>query len=147
MDPSRAAAVAIDTGELSLADGLLALVRPALDRLEQGGVLAIVSRAPSLRQDLPAWCRSERHEYLGAETIATGHDRHLIARGSFSVPHGAREPSIHDPSLGVLTTGVLLARVPMPERADCSSGFAPRGARVEPGGPSYPFELVERDRV
>ncbi|MFI5288411.1 MAG: ferritin-like domain-containing protein [Polyangia bacterium] len=37
--------------------------------------------------------------------------------------------------------------MPMPERADPASGFAPRGAAVEPGGPSYPFSLVERDRV
>jgi hypothetical protein len=35
----------------------------------------------------------------------------------------------------------------MPARADPASGFAPRGARPEPGGPTYPFTLVERDHV
>jgi hypothetical protein len=35
----------------------------------------------------------------------------------------------------------------MPDTANAATGFAPRGARVEPGGPSYPFTLVERDRV
>jgi hypothetical protein len=35
----------------------------------------------------------------------------------------------------------------MPERADSRSGFAPRGSVVEAGGPAYPFDLVERDRV
>src|SRR5206468_2898910 len=40
-----------------------------------------------------------------------------------------------------------LRAVPFPERTDPSSGFAPRGARVEPGGPTYPFTLLERDRV
>ena len=37
------AALAIDAGELPLGGGLLALVRPALDLLEPGGVLAINS--------------------------------------------------------------------------------------------------------
>jgi len=35
----------------------------------------------------------------------------------------------------------------MQPRADPISGFAPRGAHIEPGGPSYPFTLNERDRV
>jgi hypothetical protein len=41
----------------------------------------------------------------------------------------------------------VLSAVPMPARADPSSGFAPRGARVEPGGPRYPFDLLERDHL
>jgi hypothetical protein len=41
----------------------------------------------------------------------------------------------------------MLEAVPMPERADSSTGFAPRGAQVEPGGPSYPVRLLERDHT
>ena len=41
----------------------------------------------------------------------------------------------------------MMDAVPMPLNASVASGFAPRGARIEPGGPAYPFTLIERDRV
>jgi hypothetical protein len=44
------AAIAVDTGDLSLAGGLLAIVRPALDRLAAGGVLAILSTSRQARE-------------------------------------------------------------------------------------------------
>lgn len=122
--------VAVDGGDLPLGGGLLALVRPALSLLRTGGQLAVLSSAPSVAQDLPAWCRLEHHEYLGAETGADGRTTHRIARGSLAIP---RAP---------LDGGLSL-----PERADPATGFAPRGAAVEPGGPLYPFTLVERDHV
>jgi hypothetical protein len=141
-------AVAIDGGDLPLGGGLLALVRPALDLLEPGGMLAVVSSARSVAEDMPAWCRLERHEYAGSEEIANGRVRHLVARGKHSVPHGEREQNVELPRRGGrLLAADLLAAVPMPERADPSTGFAPRGAQVEPGGPQYPFTLLERDRV
>jgi len=55
---SSTAAVAVDGGDLPLGGGLLALVRPALELLEPGGVLAILSRARPVAEDLPAWCTS-----------------------------------------------------------------------------------------
>jgi TusA-related sulfurtransferase len=127
------AAASVWGGELPLGGGLLALVRPALDLLEPGGVLAVLSTAASVREDVAAWCRVERHEYLGCERAPDGTDRHLIARGRLGVPRGESE--------------VAGRPAAMPERADPASGFAPRGARVEPGGPVYPFTLNERDRV
>jgi TusA-related sulfurtransferase len=120
------AVVAIDGGDLPLGGGLLALLRPALDRAGPGGVVALLSSARSVREDLERWCRVERHEYLGCED-QEGHTRHLIARGTLAVPRpGSAAP---------------------PERADPATGFAPHDARVEPGGPTFPFALVERDRV
>ena len=127
MSAARLAAAAVDAGDLALGGGLLALVRPALDALEPGGVLAVLSSARGVGDDLPAWCRLEHHVYLGHETTADGRERHLLERGPLSVPW-------------VTDDG-------MPARADSTTGFAPRGARVEPGGPVYPFTLVERDRV
>jgi hypothetical protein len=119
--------VALDGGDLPLGGGLLALLRPALSLLRPGGQLALISSAPSVAQDLPAWCRVEHHAYLGAEAMADGRTTHRIERGSLGVPRaGDAAP---------------------PERADPSTGFAPRGAAVEPGGPVYPFTLVERDHV
>jgi TusA-related sulfurtransferase len=146
-DAQRSAALAIDGGELELGGGLLALVRPALDLLEPGGVLAVISSSRSAREDLPAWCRSERHDYLGCSSVGE-REQHLIRRGDLAIPSGAREQPAHlARESRVITSADLLRAVPMPERADVTTGFAPRGARVEPGGPAYPFTLLERDRV
>lgn len=139
------AAIAVDGGELPLGGGLLALVRPALNALETRGVLAVLSRSHSLREELPSWCRAERHEYLGVESIGDSVDRHLIARGRFSVPH--QPTNLSRPSNGNLNVADGFDVSSLPSVSDPISGFAPRGARVEPGGPSYPFTLNERDRV
>src|SRR5262249_53729873 len=142
------AVIAVDCGALPVGGGLLALLRPALHELEAGGLLAVLSSAPSVREDLPSWCRAERHEYLGVETIANGVDRHLIARGEFSVPSSANKDNGQlRPRDGKLTASDVLAIASLPEIADPYSGFAPRGARVEPGGPGYPFTLNEREHV
>lgn len=142
-----AVAVAIEGGDLSLGNGLLALVRPALLALAPGGVLALHSSSRQAREDLPAWCRLERHDYLGREPLGAGRERHLIARGNFSVPRAGEPASPLSPRQGRLSTADVLAAAPMPARAEVYSGFAPRGARVEPGGPAYPFTLLERDRI
>jgi TusA-related sulfurtransferase len=126
---------------------MLALLRPALDAVEPGGVVALLSDSHSVREDLASWCRVERHEYVGCERVGE-RERHLVRRGSFGVPVGAREEGVtlarRD---GRITSAEMLARVPFPASADSASGFAPRGARVEPGGPRYPFTLLDRDHV
>ena len=58
------AALAIDGGDLPLGGGLLALIRPGLDLLEPGGVLAVNSLNRALRDDLPRWCQLQHHDYL-----------------------------------------------------------------------------------
>jgi TusA-related sulfurtransferase len=142
------AVIAVDGGELPLGGGLLALVRPALDQLEPGGVLTVLSKSHGVREDLPSWCRAQRHEYLGAEEISDGLHRHLISRGRFSVPvRPADDNGVLEWHDGKLTAADVLKVAPLPSHADPVSGFAPRGAQIEPGGPSYPFTLNERDRV
>jgi hypothetical protein len=141
-------AVAVDGGNLPLGGGLLALLRPALELLPASGVLAVLSSDPRLRQDLPSWCRAQRHSYRGVETLPDGRDCHRVERGVFSVPRGAVEHDLNvRPTDGRFLSAAVLNAVPMPERADATSGFAPRGARVEPGGPAYPFSIVDRDRA
>ena len=145
---AEVAVMALDCGDLPLGGGLLALVRPALNELERGGILAVLSRAASVREDLPSWCRAERHEYLGLEPIARGIDRHLIARGEFSVPkQTAQDEGKLKPHDGKLTAASVLDISPLPPSADPATGFAPRGSRVEPGGPAYPFTLNQREHV
>ena len=142
------AALAIDGGDLALGAGLLALIRPSLDLLEPGGVLAVNSVNQALRDDLPRWCQLQHHEYRERQAADQGYDRHLIARGSLSIPTGTRESGVTLPqSQGRISAEDLLNTIPMPEHADPATGFAPRGARVEPGGPRYPFSLVDREHV
>jgi hypothetical protein len=101
-----------------------------------------------LRDDLPRWCQLQHHDYLERQQTDQGYDRHLIARGELGKPIGARESDISLPQRdGHLSAEDMLKSIPMPEHADPSSGFAPRGARVEPGGPRYPFTLLDRDHV
>ena len=118
------AALAVDGGDLPLGGGLLALLRPALELVEAGGVVALLSSSTGVREDLPSWCRYERHVYLSCEPDGA-RDRHLIERGPFGVPRATSSE--------------------IPAGADVHTGFAPRGARVEPGGPAYPFTLVTRE--
>jgi hypothetical protein len=89
-------------------------------------VLALLSDAAGVGEDLPSWCRLEGHGYLGVDALPDGRRRHLLERGG-------RAPGRVDG--------------PLPALADPGTGFAPRGALVEPGGPPYPFTLVDRDRV
>ena len=142
------AALAIDGGDLPLGGGLLALIRPALELLEPGGVLAVNSVNQALRDDLPRWCQLQHHEHLERQLTDLGYDRHLVSRGTLSLPKGKRESGITLPQHeGRISAEDVLKSIPMPEQADPSSGFAPRGARVEPGGPRYPFTLLDRDHV
>lgn len=143
-----AAQVAIDGGDLPFGGGLLALLRPALGRVVPGGVVLLLSRQPSLRDDLPAWCRLEHHRYLERAVHLDGRDRHLLARGPLGPPPPPAGPGLPLPLRGGrLLSADLMAASALPERADVHSGFAPRGAQVEPGGPAYPFTLLERERV
>lgn len=147
------AAAAVHAGDLGFGEGLLALVRPALARIEPGGVLAVLSTDPAVAQDLSTWCRLQHHDYLGCEALPIEApknrvERHLIARGPLGIPRGKREAVLSLPLRdGAIRAADVLEAVPMPERADRSTGFAPRGAQVEPGGPDYPFALLERDAV
>jgi TusA-related sulfurtransferase len=142
----RAAVIALEGGSLAVGGGLLALLRPAIRRLGPGGMVALLSDARTVAEDLPSWCRIEGHEYLGATPVAGGRWRHLIARRTGGPELNAAGSSGFDRAAPPRTAD-LITRHPLPERADPHTGFAPRGARVEPGGPGYPFTLVERDRV
>ena len=152
MSSESTAAVAIDAGALPMGGGLLALVRPALQLLTPGGVLAVNSLRDGLQDDISVWCKIRQHEYLGHED-ATGAaesatTRHLTGRGPLPVPQDQREADVKlVPRGGRISAEDVLSAVPMPENADPTSGFAPRGAQVEPGGPRDPFDLLNRDHV
>jgi TusA-related sulfurtransferase len=133
------AAVAIDGGDLPFGGGLLALVRPALDLLEPGGVLAVLTRQGSVPDDLATWCKLEHHELIDTEQQHDGGRRVLLRKGSLGLPVGAIEDGLN--LVPRVSAADMLKAVPFPPQADPATGFAPRGARVEPGGPVYPFRI------
>ncbi|MCB9894132.1 MAG: sulfurtransferase TusA family protein [Planctomycetes bacterium] len=136
------AAVAVDGGNLPFGGGLLALVRPGLDLLAPGGVLAVLTRHRSAPDDLATWCRMEHHELVETEQQPDGGTRVLIRKGSLGLPRGEREDGLDlRPHDGRVEAADMLKAVPFPETANPDTGFAPRGARVEPGGPVYPFRV------
>lgn len=141
------AAMAIDGGDLPFGGGLLALVRPALNLLDPGGVLAVHSRAAGITDEFFTWCKLEHHELLQSAPQA-GFTRLLIRKGQLGAPRGTPEHGLdlrtHN---GRLDASTVLDAIPFPAAADPGSGFAPRGARVEPGGPVYPFALNDRDHT
>ena len=49
--------ISIDAENLSASDGLLVLITRALDKLQPGEVLEILSDNPTVEHDLPAWAR------------------------------------------------------------------------------------------
>lgn len=68
-----------DGGDMDCGSGLILLIRQSMSRVPVGGVLELRSREPTVRGDLPPWCRMVGHSYLG--TIeAEGCDRHFVRR-------------------------------------------------------------------
>lgn len=139
---SSNAAVAIDGGSLPFGGGLLALVRPALDLLQPGGVLAVLTRQRSAPEDLATWCKLEHHDFVESTEQADGAWRVLLRKGSLGEARGGIEDGLDlQVRKARLDASEMLKAVPFPERANPETGFAPRGARVEPGGPVYPFRI------
>lgn len=54
-----------DGGDLDCGSGLILLIRENMLKVQEGGVLEMRSREPSVGVDLPPWCRMVGHEYLG----------------------------------------------------------------------------------
>lgn len=117
--------------DLDLGSGLVLLLERVLDRLQEGEELEVESREPSVTHDLPAWCRFAGHVYAGRDERGAGVTVHRVRRGKVRrlLLRDAPDPSA------------------IPAHADPTTGFAPRGARVEAGAPAYPFSLLDRDKV
>lgn len=141
------ATLALDGGDLGLGEGLLAIVRPAITRLAPTTVITVVSDAISLRDDLPRWCRSEHHRYLERRETLDGRDIHVLERGPFGVPLGPPESGLQlaPPYPNRYKTADMATAVPPLPTPGPHIGFAPRGAQVEPGGPSVSFPLSQRE--
>lgn len=70
-----------DGGDLDCGSGLLLIIKKAMDPLLGGEVLEVRSRERTVADDLPAWCRMVKHEFLGSEP-GDNTTRYFIRKGS-----------------------------------------------------------------
>jgi TusA-related sulfurtransferase len=70
----------MDGGDLDCGSGLVLLIREEMLAVPEGGVLEMRSREPTVRDDLPPWCRMVGHEYLG-EAEGENCTRYFVKRG------------------------------------------------------------------
>lgn len=73
----------LDGGALDCGSGLVLLIREQMQAVPLGGVLEMRSVEPSVRGDLPAWCRMVGHEFLGELAGGDGGaTRYFVRRGA-----------------------------------------------------------------
>lgn len=123
--PERIPKAQADLEDLTLYEGAAVLLRHALAQLAQGELLEVRGDSSEMGDVLAAWCRKEGHRYLGA---GNGLNTHRISR---------------DPRLAPL----IIQSREIAEVADPRWGLAPRGARIEAGGPEFGFTLRQKREV
>jgi TusA-related sulfurtransferase len=142
----------VEGAHLGMATGLLMLLRDALEPLPAGSVIAVRTTDESAGHDLPAWCRVSAHRFLGTQENV-GARTHFLIKGGTDGPApgerpdwGVRVPLRSDNELH--TRDWMVGRVgAVPEDAPTTTGFAPRGAVVEPGAPEFDFSINRREAV
>src|SRR5262249_3651205 len=132
-------------------DGLLILITRALDKLQPGEILEILSDNPSVEHDLTAWTRLTANRWMGTVS-SNGRRAYRIEKGSALRVLTDREldwGQHADIKHGQFSTrDWLLGHVAeIRDRARPSDGFAPRGAVVENGSPAFPFDVLERNQA
>lgn len=70
-----------DGGDLDCGSGLALLIRENMLSVPPGQVLEMISREPTVADDLPPWCRLSGHEFLGSLPGESG-VRYFMRRGA-----------------------------------------------------------------
>lgn len=142
----------IEGGRLGLGTGLLMLLREQLEPLPVRAVVGLRSSDPALAHDLPAWCRIMGHEFLGQEA-GPQTTTYFVRKGNVKFVAATETPDwgIRLPLRGtgeLHTRDWMVGRIgQVPDHAETTTGFAPRGAVVEPGAPAFDFTINERSAV
>src|SRR5579864_3418572 len=123
--PERLPKARVDLEDLTIYGGAPVLLRRAFARLAAGELLEVLGDSSELAEGLAAWCRKEGHRYLGE---GRGPNTHRIERGAGLAP--------------LIASGRDIAEV-----ADPRWGLAPRGARIEAGGPEFAFTLRQKREI
>ena len=74
-------------GDLDCGSGLILLIRENMLRVPDQGILEMRSREPTVKNDLPPWCRMVGHAYLGF-LEGEGFTRYFIRRSLSSPDEG-----------------------------------------------------------
>lgn len=69
-----------DGGDLDCGSGLVLLIREHMLNVPESGILEMRSREPTVRDDLPPWCRMVGHDYLG-EAAGENCVRYFVRKG------------------------------------------------------------------
>jgi uncharacterized OsmC-like protein/TusA-related sulfurtransferase len=77
-----------DGGDLDCGSGLILLIRDAMSRVPEGGILEMRSREPTVAADLPPWCRMVGHAFLGARADGVT-TRFFVRKGAGDRDDGA----------------------------------------------------------
>ena len=115
----------IDLEDLSLHEGATVLLRRALAGLAAGQWCEVRGDSAELADHLAAWCRKQ-----GARC-----ETQPCEPGSFRIEAPGPAPLI------------LTSRTEIAETAEPDWGIAPRGARIERGGPEFGFTLRQKRDV
>jgi len=68
-------------GDLDCGSGLILLIRENMLLVPEQGILEMRSREPTVKNDLPPWCRMVGHDYLGF-LEGDGFTRYFIRPGT-----------------------------------------------------------------
>src|SRR6202166_2986387 len=115
----------LDLEDLTLHEGATVLLRRTLAQLRAGDWFEVCGDSPQLVEQLAAWCRKEGHHC----------EPKLGVAGVYRIQSAGLAPSI------------ATSRIQVSETADPTWGVAPRGARVESGGPDFGFTLRKKRDV
>ncbi|HXW61800.1 MAG TPA: hypothetical protein VEJ45_04315 [Candidatus Acidoferrales bacterium] len=115
----------VELEDLSLHEGATVLLRRALSQLETGEWCEVRGDSPELADNLVAWCRKQG----------------LHCQTQRGVPQTFRVEAQGPVPL------TLMSRTEIAETAEPDWGIAPRGARIERGGPEFGFTLRQKRDV
>ena len=111
--------------DLALHEGATVLLRRTLAKLGSGEWLEVRGDSPELAEHLAAWCRKEGHRLDSLKGV----------KGGYRIQAAVAVPSR------------FTSRLEVSEIAEPSWGLAPRGARIEGGGPEFAFTLRRKRDV
>jgi TusA-related sulfurtransferase len=115
----------LDLEDLALHEGAAVLLRRVLAQSQAGDWLEVRGDSAQLADHLSAWCRKEGHRFERQPGVADAY--RIQSRG--------------------LAPPIPTPRNEISEIADPVWGLAPRGARVEAGGPEFAFTLRQKRDV
>jgi TusA-related sulfurtransferase len=142
-----------DAGDLNLGNGLLVIIDRALASLQPGEIARIVSRDLAGADDVVGWCKIAAHQLVVENTADGDSICYTITKGNAKrllfdreLEWGTRAEL--GPSGQFDTKRWLVGRFgDIPDHADPTRGFAPRGALLELHSPEFPFSINDKSKV